>query len=263
VREVLAVQAQALVGAGIAPAWIVTLVRENLDLIALDDVAEAGRRFAQEPASVREVFSIVRHELRPGVGLALPEDTTRGSPDVYVSRDESGAFHVETIDSRWLGLRVAEISPEVGSDREASRWLQKHAQSARMLLAQLDVRGSVLKQVAVAAVDRQREFLVRGPVGHVELTRSTIANELALHPSTVARAVHGKVIRTHTGQFIGFHELFGSGVAVRAEMEALLRKSPSSDSQLCIALRARGYTIARRTVAKYRAQLGITAARRR
>jgi RNA polymerase sigma-54 factor len=263
VRDSLAVQAQELVQRGAAPAWMVMLVRENLDLIARDDVAEAARLFGQDSASVKEAFAIVRRELCPRVGLFLTEDRTPwGSPDVYVSRDESGALLVETIDSRWFGLRIAETPPEIRADREARQWLQKHEHSARMLLTQLDARASVLKQVAVAAVRRQRDFLDRGPAGHIQLTRSDIARELGLHPSTVARAVRGKVVRTPTGLFIEFKELFGSGVAVRAEIAALLRGSASSDAQLCIALRARGYTIARRTVAKYRAQLGIAAARR-
>jgi RNA polymerase sigma-54 factor len=122
--------------------------------------------------------------------------------------------------------------------------------------------ASVLNQVAATAVRRQKDFLERGPAGHVPLTRSDVARELGLHPSTVARAVRGNVLRTPGGEFIDFKELFGGGVAVRAEIAELLRGSASIDAQLCIALRARGYTVARRTVAKYRAQLGIPAVRR-
>jgi RNA polymerase sigma-54 factor len=263
VQDLLAVQARDLVQRGVAAPWIVGLVREHLDLIARDDIAAAVRLFGQDCASVLEVFSIVRHQLRPVVGSAATSSGTLWrSPDVFVRRNESGALEVEAIDSRWFGLRIAETSPEIRADRDAWQWLHKHEHAARLLLTQLDARASVLKQVAATAVRRQKDFLERGPAGHVQLTRSDVARELGLHPSTVARAVRGKVVRTPGGEFIDFKELFGSGVAVRAEIAELLRGSASSDAQLCIALRARGYTIARRTVAKYRAQLGIPAVRR-
>jgi RNA polymerase sigma-54 factor len=263
VPDLLAAQASELVQRGTAPAWILPLVRKNLDLVARDDVDEAARLFGTDRAAAAAVFSIVRRELRPVAGVESTGDgTPRRPPDFYVRRDESGALEIETTDSRWFGLRVADVSDEVRADQQAWQWLQKHEHAARMLLAQLDARASVLSQVAAVAVRRQREFIDRGPAYHVPLTRSDVARELGVHPSTVARAVCGKVIRTPGGEFIDFKDLFGSGVAVRAEIAELLRDSASSDAQLCIALRARGYSVARRTVAKYRAQLGIPAANR-
>ncbi len=263
VPDLLAVQAQTVVDRGAAPAWIVPLVRMHLELVARDEVDEAAHVFGQDRESVAEVFSIVRTELRPVAAFTVNDNSTpRQSPDVYVRRSSAGAFEVETMDSRWFGLRISDISADVRADKQALQWLQKHEVTAKTLLSQLDARASVLKQVAEVAVRRQREFFERGPTAHLPLTRSDVAGELGLHPSTVARAVQGKVLRTPSGDFMDFKDLFGYGVAVRAEIAKLLRQSAISDAQLSSALRARGYAIARRTVTKYRAQLGIPASHR-
>jgi len=263
VPELLAAQARQLVCQGDAPAWILPLVRESLELVARNDVEEAARLFGTDHAAAEEVFSIVRRRLRPFADPGSDEDNSpRRAPDVYVRRDESGSLEIESIDSRWFGLRLCEPPDEIRADHQAWQWLQQHEQAARTLLTQLDARASVLNQVAAVAVRRQKDFLDRGPAWHVPLTRSDVARELGIHPSTVARAVSGKVIRTPSGKFIDFKDLFGSAVAVRAEIADLLAESTSSDAQLCVALQARGYSVARRTVAKYRAQLGIPAANR-
>jgi RNA polymerase sigma-54 factor len=68
------------------------------------------------------------------------------------------------------------------------------------------------------------------------------------------------VARTPNGAFIQLSELFGTGVAVRAELAELLRHRQFSDARLAEELAGRGHRVARRTVAKYRAQLGMAAA---
>lgn len=258
VPDLLGAQAQELVGNGLAPQWIVPLVRRHLVLIGDDDTGAAAELFGVDRAVATEVFSIVRRELRPvavfdGDQAQAPART----PDIYIRRDKQGALRVETPDSRWFGLVVADISPSVAANDQARLWLHRYERDARNLLSQLNVRADVLGQVAAAAACRQTDFFEQGATAHRDLTRSEIAHELGLHPSTVARAVRDKVVRTPNGEFMAFKQLFGTGVAARAELAIMLRQSASSDAQLASALAARGYPVARRTVAKYRAGLNI------
>ena len=266
VPDLLSAQARQLVAAGQSPPWVVDLVHDHLDLIADDDVAGAAKVLGVDRAAVAAAFSLVRSRLRPiAVITREPTPPPRSFPDIFVSRGESGCLQVDLADSRWFGLRTVAVSPELRADEGASAWVREHERDAQRLLKQLDVRASVLQRVATVAVQRQAGFFDHGPAGHVPLTRTEVASELGLHASTVARAVRGKVLRSPNGALLDFADLFGNGVAIRAQIAELTHGPALSDAQLCAALACHGYTIARRTVAKYRTQLGIAAgaARRR
>lgn len=262
VSELLAAQAQQLVSAGQAQPWLVDLVRDHLPAIADDDPQSPAEQLGVPAAAVAEAFDLVRSRLRP---MALPDREPEGpppSPDVFVYRDAAGELTVEVIDSRWLGLRVAAVPAAVRSDPAAVAWLEEHRRQAATLLRQIDSRATVLHQVATCAVSRQAGFFTRGRSGHRRLTRTEVAHELGLHPSTVSRAVTAKIVRCPDGRLIEFAALFGGGVAIQDLIRQLTERQRLSDSQLCSALAAQGYVVARRTVAKYRAQLGIAAAGR-
>jgi RNA polymerase sigma-54 factor len=266
VPDLLSAQARQLVAAGQSPPWLVELVHDHLDLVADDDAAGAAKVLGVDRAAVAAAFSVVRSRLRPIALLTRePIPPPRSSPDIFVSRGESGCLQVDLADSRWFGLRAVAVSPDLRTDKEASAWLRKHECDAQKLLKQLDVRSTVLQRVATIAVQRQAGFFDHGPAGHVPLSRTDVASELGLHPSTVARAVRGKVLRAPNGALLEFADLFGNGVAIRAQIAELTGGPALSDAQLCAALASHGHTIARRTVAKYRTQLGIAAgaARRR
>ena len=260
VADLLSAQARQLVAAGQSPPWVVDLVHDHLDLIADDDVAGAAKVLGVDRADVAAAFSLVRSRLRPiAVITREPTPPPRSFPDIFVSRGESGCVQVDLADSRWFGLRTVAVSPELRADEEASAWVREHERDAQKLLKQLDVRASVLQRVATVAVQRQAGFFDHGPAGHVPLTRTEVASELGLHASTVARAVRGKVLRSPNGALLDLADLFGNGVAIRAQIAELTDGPALSDAQLCAALASHGYTIARRTVAKYRTQLGIAA----
>lgn len=127
-----------------------------------------------------------------------------------------------------------------------------------------------------AIVERQRRFFMEGP-GHLEpMTLKDIASRLDMHDSTVSRAVAGKYVDTPFGVF-PCKMFFTPGVESRGQevsqynikklIEQMVRSedpgNPLTDSQIAHALNRRGIDIARRTVAKYRSQLGIPPSNRR
>ncbi len=123
--------------------------------------------------------------------------------------------------------------------------------------------------------DRQRPFLESGPSALRPLTMTAAAQDLEVHVSTVSRAVSGKHVDTPWGvlPLRGFFQVAAgdnAGVARGGVQEALRRlveeedkARPLSDDELVTRLRADGYRIARRTVAKYRGELGIESSYRR
>jgi hypothetical protein len=127
-------------------------------------------------------------------------------------------------------------------------------------------RAQTLAAVAVgfsplllATNGRQRGFLRDGPAAHVPLTRAEVARELGMHESTVSRAVNGKHLQLPDGWLVPMAELFGTARSAQELLRAVVAAEarPLSDDQLADRLSAGGHTVARRTVAKYRARLGI------
>lgn len=255
VAGLLLVQARRLVDDGEAPELLAVVVRDHLDALAADDVGTVAAAEGVAADDVAAVFSLARTRLRPA---AAPAGTRQAPPrpvDVELHREETG-WRVEVPDSGWFGLRVAATPRAL--DPEASAWLAGYGRTADELVRQLDARADVLRRVCQAVVARQAGYFERGPAGHVHLTRTDIAAELGLHASTVSRAVAGKALRCPDGRVLPLADLFGGAVAVKSHLAALA-PARLTDAQLCAALAARGFTVARRTVAKYRAELGIPA----
>ena len=145
---------------------------------------------------------------------------------------------------------------------------------AQALIASLQFRETTMVMQGCAIVRAQKSFFLKGP-GHLKvLTRRQIAQELEIHESTVSRmsAKNGsKYIQTEWGLFPASY-FFTSGVSnrdgskiisserIKQKMQAILAQPGNenlSDRELCELLNEKGAKIARRTVAKYRAQLGL------
>lgn len=253
----LAEQAAALVAAGSAPAWTVSVVRSCLAEVAEDNAKAAAERLGVTPGQAAQAFDVVRHRLRPYVSFDETEATPRTPADAFAYRNADGGFDVEVPTSAWFGLTVATIPAQVAASAEARDWLRGHEASARRLMAQIDARASMLLRVARAALEHQREFLDAGPDRHRPLTRTALAQELGVHPSTVSRAVKDKHVRFPDGRIEPLAVLFGTSVAARAELGRLLKTATPArtDALLREELARRGFSVARRTVAKYRASL--------
>jgi RNA polymerase sigma-54 factor len=108
-------------------------------------------------------------------------------------------------------------------------------------------------------VGRQSAFVRDGVAALRPLTRADVARELGIHESTVGRAVSGRYVELPRGRIVPFSHFFR---ASRSAEETLARivveeARPRSDNELAELLAARGFSVARRTVAKYRSRLGI------
>lgn len=114
-------------------------------------------------------------------------------------------------------------------------------------------------------VVRQREYLLHGDLHLQPITRASLAKELAVHESTVSRAVSDKAIQLPSGRIVPLAKLFDRSLNIRTVLRQLIEKEnePLSDTQLVKLLDQQGISVARRTVAKYRAIEGILPARMR
>jgi RNA polymerase sigma-54 factor len=160
---------------------------------------------------------------------------------------------------------------------EERRFVAERRQAARWFVEAIERRRQTIRRVVEAVVRVQRDFFDRGP-GHLRpLALREVAEEIAMHESTVSRAISSKYVETPHGVFPLRH-FFQPGVpaatgglvatmAVKAYLRSLIEgedgRRPLSDLALVAALRQRGFVLARRTVAKYRSELAIPPCHRR
>ncbi|MGX9719338.1 RNA polymerase factor sigma-54 [Stenotrophomonas acidaminiphila] len=156
-------------------------------------------------------------------------------------------------------------------------YLRAQLQEARWLLKGLEARGETLLRVVNSLLHHQAGFLEFGAQALRPLTLREIAAELDLHESTISRTIARKHVRTPRGT-LPLRAFFASGIdtegggeasstaiqsMIRRLIEAENPRKPLSDAKLADLLKSSGIPVARRTVAKYREAMNISASHER
>jgi RNA polymerase sigma-54 factor len=248
-------QAAALVSAGAASPIVAEVAEAHLHVVATGDLDAVAAAIGCDRADVADALDVLRRSTRPwavdsGPSVAYVE------PDLvirYVDRSH-GSLVAEATDAAWFGLRV-EAVPAGGE-----RWAAAHVHAAREMVRQLDMRAGLLRGIGDQLIAHQRGFLTDGAAMHRPLRRAEVATALGVHPSTVGRAVHEKVIRCPDGRTVPLASCFGVSTGPVEALRGLLEAHPAAtDRQLVELLAGIDVRVARRTVAKYRALLGVEA----
>ncbi len=186
--------------------------------------------------------------------------------DSYIPRLQINPYYLNIMQNRQDTL-----------DPEAKEWIEKRYRDAANLLSSLAQRGSTIARVAEAIFEIQTDFLTQGVKGIKPLTLRTIAEKLGIHESTVSRVTSNKYVQTPQGmyplRFFFSNELSttqGEGVSAK-QVKSLIEEmimdeapaKPLSDQAISNSLKAKGIRVARRTIQKYRDELGIPTSRER
>ena len=188
------------------------------------------------------------------------------SVDGYVPRLQMNPYYLNLMRNRQDTL-----------DTEAKEWIEKRYRDASNLLSSLAQRGSTIARVTEAIFEVQTEFLTEGVKSIKPLTLRTIAEKIGVHESTVSRVTSNKYVQTPHGmyplRFFFSNELATTqGEAISAKqvknliqemVDAETPNKPLSDQAISNALKLKGILLARRTVQKYRDELGIPTSRKR
>ena len=196
-------------------------------------------------------------------------------PEIAIERDESGVMVARSLKSRFPKFR---LNPEYeailktgGLNEGDAEQFRKARDEARQLLEAIEQRYRTVERVANAIVARQQAFFTEGDGTLVPLMMEEVAEQLDISVSTVSRAVDDKWAETPRGMLClrdffvgGLVDRQGRPVAyetVKKKVQALVegedRRRPLSDASIEKALQEEGIDIKRRTVAKYREELGI------
>ncbi len=183
---------------------------------------------------------------------------------------ENGEVKVEVVQPSCLNFRINSYYLKHASREELKKFIKEKYQRALWLKKAIDQRRETLEKVLRELFKRQKEFLKDGKTLKT-VTLSEIASALSLHESTVSRALKDKFIETPFGVypskffFKGASESSQKSLkeAIREIIESEDKRKPYSDSKIAQLLKERGFKVARRTVAKYREEMGIPGAFKR
>ena len=253
-----------------------TLIEQHLEDIAGNKLAAIGKAMDLSPESVRSLIRKIR-KFNPFPGGTVAGNSTHYViPEAEIVPDGEG-YKVIVSEREIPRLRISEFYLEMlenpETQKDALEYLKEKVRNARELMESLEKRKTTIGKIAELIVSEQFDFLKNGVESLRPMTMKLIADKLALSESTISRAVSNKYIKTPQGVFEfryffsgGFTTDDGTAVSSRGVQELIREivdgedpRKPLSDSKLTDLLVKRGIDISRRTVAKYREELGIQA----
>jgi RNA polymerase sigma-54 factor len=254
------------------------IVEHHLDVMAQRDIAKLIRATGFDKEDVQVAVDLIR-TLNPHPCSRFSSDEENYVvPDVYIHPRGDG-WRVSLNPDSDPGLRLNKMYASLvrKSRGEDKQYLKDRLQEARWLISGLEMRNQTLLAVTEAIVQRQHRFFNEGEIAMQPLLQREVSEQVGVHESTVSRATTHKYAHTPRGTFELKH-FFSVAVtgedgkpiaatAIKAQLRRLIQDEPPgkpySDQALVTVLADRGIKLARRTVAKYRDQLGIPSSSQR
>jgi RNA polymerase sigma-54 factor len=257
------------------------IVRDHFDELVNHRWSELSKEHGISPQEVQSAADeIAKLDPKPGLKHAETGDDYV-IPDLVVEKidDQYYVFHNDTTLPR---LKLSQAYREVARDKnqftgDNKAFIAKKLNSAQWMIQAIEQRRQTMLKVMNFIVDRQREFFEKGVEYLRPLTLREVAEHIDMHESTVSRVTNAKYVQTPRGVFplkfffsSGLSTDYGEDVSargIRARIKKLVDEEdprrPLTDQAIVDVLKNEGVQIARRTVAKYRDQLGILSARMR
>ncbi len=249
---------------------------DNLDYVAKGNFSALKRICGVDDEDLADMIRELRaYDPKPGCRFGQSDQVDSIVPDVFVGRRGAGwAIELNSATLPRLLVNRSYYSELAAGpqDKQSKAWLSDCLASANWLIKALDQRARTIIKVSTEIVKQQDGFFRHG-VAHLRpLTLRTVAEAIGMHESTVSRVTSNKYLACDRGLF-ELKYFFTSGIqsadggdavsaeAVKSHIKALIAaegpRAILSDDQLVDLLRAKGFDIARRTVAKYREAMGI------
>jgi RNA polymerase sigma-54 factor len=256
------------------------LVRDHLWELHPHRLPELAERLGLPLETVREELELIRQlDPRPGrnLGAAPPAYILPEASIVKVENRYVIVFHDEDMPSLRIAPYYRRLLQNTTLSKEVRDFVRERFRSAVELLRNIEHRRRAIYRVCEAIIRRQRDFLDYGPEHLKPMLLKDIAAELGLSLSTVSRIVSNKYIDTPQG-LIELRRFFTEGVrkengeqistrVLKLRLQKLIEqedpRAPLTDDDVVRLLEREGIRLSRRTVTKYRKQLGIPSSRDR
>lgn len=261
---------------GLEEPLLLKIAESHLDDIAGSHFRKVARSLRVDETEVRRLVDLLRQlnprpagafSPGPSPGYIVPDVTLRRFDDGWAIISNSDAVPTLRISTKYRSL----LRGGALADAETVRYLKDHIRSAEAFIRNVDRRKDTVSRISAIILEVQHEFFEDGKGPLRPLRLEDVAVEIGVHLSTVSRGVTGKYMATPYGMFElkhffsgGYRTSTGMDVAattVKARLRDILAAEesarPLSDQRLADLLSDEGIPVARRTVAKYREELGI------
>jgi RNA polymerase sigma-54 factor len=250
------------------------MIRDHFELLTRRRIPELARKLGVDADDVQVAIEEIG-KLDPAPGRRFADDNNRVVvPDVTVERDgEEWKIHLNSdyIPRLRISSTYRDMIAKGTLSKEERDYLRERMRSGKFLIDSIDQRQRTIERITREIINAQKDFFEHGVSQLKPLTMTQIADVVGVHETTVSRAIANKYVRTPHGVFDfkyfftpGYQAESGSAVSNTSVKEMIAdltnmedKASPLSDQELVAKLQEKGITIARRTVAKYREELGI------
>lgn len=266
---------------GISNNIVENIIMNDLELIGRNKLKDIAKKYKISIEKCKEAIEIIRH-LDPKPGRACSNDKcVYVQPDVIVDKID-GKYIVHTNERDVYNIKINDfyrnMMTDKDSDKEAKEFIKERLNSAATLIKNIESRKSTILRIAEAIIEEQQESIQKGEKYIKPMKMKDIADKLEIHESTVSRGVNGKYMLTPFGLY-EFKFFFNaaletdnssegaSSAGIKRDIKDIIdgenKKKPLSDDAISKMLKEKGVSVARRTVAKYREEMGIPSSSRR
>jgi RNA polymerase sigma-54 factor len=250
------------------------MIRDHFELLTRRRIPELARKLCADADDVQSAIEEIG-KLDPAPGRRFAEDSNRVViADVTV--DQDGTEWKIHLNSDYIPrLRISstyrDLIAKGALSKEERDYLREKMRTGKFLIDSIEQRQRTIERITREIIKAQTPFFENG-VSHLKpLTMTQIADVVGVHETTVSRAIANKYIKTPHGVFDfkyfftpGYQADSGASVSNTSVKEMIAdlvttedKAAPRSDQELVAKLQEKGIKIARRTVAKYREELGI------
>lgn len=202
-----------------------------------------------------------------------PSPTRFVMPDVIIHmRDDN--LEPEVVEGYRFSLRINPLYQKLASDGHGSNGshgprgdlsdgekdhIKRYVNRSKLFISNINQRRETIRRITACLIDLQEQYIRYGVRFLRPLTRAQVAQYLGIHESTVSRATASKYIMLPDKRVIPFSDFFSASLSAKDVIKEIITKEgrPMTDKEIVSRLREQGIRVARRTVTKYRNQLGI------
>jgi len=259
---------------GRATSWAYEIVQKHFKLLTRRRIPDIARKMNLHVDDIQTAIEEIAL-LDPAPGRRFSDDTNRAVlPDIVVEKDE-GKWKV-TLNSDYIPrLRISSTYKEMIAKgtltKQEKDYIQEKMRSGKFLISSIEQRQQTIERISKEIVKIQEGFFEEGVSKLKPCTMTQVADIVSVHETTVSRAIANKYMQTPHGIFEmkffftpGYKNAEGESVSntsVKDMIQHLVSDEntakPLSDQDIVTLLKEKDIKIARRTVAKYREELGI------
>ena len=251
------------------------IVRDCMEELGRRRIRKISKKVGDTVDAVQDALERIGN-LEPRPGREYMHETAQFVvPEIFISRGDDGEWKAVSNNEYIPRLRISnaykDLMAQATTSVDVRDYIRDKIRSGKFLLKSIHQRQSTILNIAQEILKRQGEFMENGASHLRPMTMSQVADAVGVHETTVSRAVSGKYVETPHG-VLEMKYFFTSGLAsrdgsslantsVKEMLGELVKKEdatePLSDEDLVKLFTDKGIKIARRTVAKYRAELNI------